>query len=138
MVLLRRNDLDRLNRIRERLLLFFYKRAHKRDVFGAEDRIADVTLKSHILQGHFICGKIHTVNDKLPSVDLQLHTDGNVILGIPLVENLIIPGFIWLRKHEAVSMLQQPLGRAVPLSEIVAGHSGFAHTGNIALQQAAV
>ena len=35
-------------------------------------------------------------------------------------------------------MLQQSLCGACPLSKIIAGHSGFSHTGNIALQQAAI
>ena len=138
MVFFCRVDFDRLNRVGERLLLFFYKRAYKRNVFSAKDWIAGVTLKSHISQRYFIRAVIHAVNDKLPSVDLQLHANGNVVLGICLVKNFIAAGFIRLRKHEAVSMLQQPLCGACPLSKIIAGHSGFAHTGNIALQQAAI
>ena len=35
-------------------------------------------------------------------------------------------------------MLQQPFRCACPLAKIVAGHSGFTHTGNIALQQTAI
>ena len=118
--------------------LFFNKRAYKRNVFSAEDGKALPVLKSHIAQRYFICAEIHAVNDKLPSVNLQLHANGDILLGIGLVDNIIAVGFIWLCKHEAVSMLQQPLCAACPLSKIIAGHSGFAHTGNIALQQAAI
>ena len=120
------------------LSLFFNKRAYKRNVFSAEDGKALSVLKSHIAQRYFIRAEIHAVNDKLPSVDLQLHANGDVILGICLVKNLIAAGFIWLCKHEAVSTLQQPLCGACPLPKIIAGYSGFAHTGNIALQQAAI
>ena len=107
-------------------------------MFSAEDGKALPVLKSHIAQRYFICAEIHAVNDKLPSVNLQLHANGDILLGIGLVDNIIAVGFIWLCKHEAVSMLQQPLCAACPLSKIIAGHSGFAHTGNIALQQAAI
>ena len=120
------------------LFLFFNKRAYKRNVFSAEDGKALPVLKSHIAQRYFIRAEIYAVNDKLPSVNLQLHANGDILLGIGLVDNIIAVGFIWLRKHEAVSMLQQPLCGACPLSKIIAGHSGFAHTGNIALQQAAI
>ena len=126
------------DRLRLLPFLLFNKRAYKRNVFSAEDWKALPVLKSHISQRYFIRAVIHAVNDKLPSVDLQLHANGNVVLGICLVKNFIAAGFIRLRKHEAVPMLQQPFRGACPLSKIIAGHSGFAHTGNIALQQAAI
>ena len=126
------------DRLRLLPFLLFNKRAYKRNVFSAEDGKALPVLKSHIAQRYFIRAEIYAVNDKLPSVNLQLHANGNVVLGICLVKNFIAAGFIRLRKHEAVPMLQQPLCGACPLSKIIAGHSGFAHTGNIALQQAAI
>ena len=126
------------DRLRLLPFLLFNKRAYKRNVFSAEDGKALPVLKSHIAQRYFIRAEIYAVNDKLPSVNLQLHANGDILLGIGLVDNIIAVGFIWLRKHEAVSMLQQPLCGACPLSKIIAGHSGFAHTGNIALQQAAI
>ena len=126
------------DRLRLLPFLLFNKRAYKRNVFSAEDGKALPVLKSYIAQRYFIRAEIYAVNDKLPSVNLQLHANGDILLGIGLVDNIIAVGFIWLRKHEAVSMLQQPLCGACPLSKIIAGHSGFAHTGNIALQQAAI
>jgi DNA-binding response OmpR family regulator len=39
-------------------------------------------LKSHIAQRYFIRAEIYAVNDKLPSVNLQLHANGDILLGI--------------------------------------------------------